>query len=78
MVSLSEPTPWEKSSRGVMLSKLGREGEVWVWVSGECDVRLGDAARSAEPERHHHDLRSGDELSDVLDAFRDEFLALRR
>ena len=74
-VSLSEPTPWEKASQGVTLSRSGREGEVWVWVSGECEVILGDAARSGEPTQHHHDLTSSDELQVVLDAFREKFLA---
>jgi hypothetical protein len=73
-VSLSEPTQWEKPGQGVVLSRSGREGEVLVWASGECEVSLGDAARSADPTQTHHDLASSDELLQVLNAFRDEFL----
>ena len=73
-VKLSDPTPWDKPSQGVMLSAQGREGEVWVWASGECDVRIGEVA-SGDVEQTHHDLTSEQELLEVLDSFRVTFLS---
>jgi hypothetical protein len=73
-VSLSDPTPWEKSGQGVLLSRPDREGQVLVWDSGECEVALGDVARP-DPDQRHHDLTSNEELWEILDRFRDEFLA---
>jgi hypothetical protein len=74
-VKLSEPSVWDKSSQGVILSTPLREGEVWVWASGECDVILADVA-AGEPEQTHHDLSSQRELLDVLDSFRERFLTV--
>ncbi len=73
-VTLSEPTKWDKPSQGVTLSTPSREGEVLVWISGECEVMVGDVA-SPEVDMTHHDLTVDTELLDVLDAFRDRFLA---
>ena len=73
-VILSEPTPWDKPSQGVALRTPSRDGEVWVWASGECEVIVGDVA-SGNPEQVHHDFTSDSELLDVLDGFRVRFLA---
>jgi hypothetical protein len=73
-VVLSEPTPWDKPARGVSLRTPSRDGEVWVWTSGECEVIVGDVA-SGNPEQVHYDLTSESELLDVLDGFRVRFLA---
>jgi hypothetical protein len=56
-VKLSDPSPWDKPSRGVILSTPDREGEVWVWASGECEVIVGNVA-SGDPEQTHHNLCS--------------------
>ena len=72
-VKLSEPSTWDKPSQGVILSTPLREGEVWVWTSGECEVVIGNVA-AGDPDQAHHDLSSEQELLDVLESFRERFL----
>ena len=74
LVTLSDPTPWDKPSQGVTLATPQREGEVRVWASGECEVVVGDVA-SGDPDQVHHDLTSNEEFVALLDAFRAQFLA---
>jgi hypothetical protein len=59
-VKLSDPTAWDKPPKSVLLSTPRREGEVRVWVSGECEVIVGDVA-SGDPEQDtsRPDLRPG-------------------
>jgi hypothetical protein len=72
-VKLSDPTQWDKPSQGLILSTPLREGEVRVWMSGECEVIIGDVA-SGDPQQTHHELTSDQELLDVLHSFRVRFL----
>jgi hypothetical protein len=67
-IQLSERMARTKPSQGLSVSARGREAEIRVWVSGECDVMIGDVTTGAV-EVTHHDLQSDDELLTVLDAF---------
>jgi len=76
-VALSQPTQWGKPSQRVLLSTPGREGEVSVWTSSECEVIVGDVV-SGDPDHVHHNATSDSELLDLLDAFRARFVASGR
>jgi predicted ATPase len=64
-VILSKRSETEKPAQCVSLRTAGREAEVCVWASGECEAAFGSG--SAEFEQSHHDLQKEADLLTLLD-----------
>jgi hypothetical protein len=72
-VVLSEAGETPKPSQWLTLRTRGREAEVGVWASGECETTLGPVPPdpSEPPELTHHDLTSAAELIGILNNLAD-------